>query len=133
MKFLKEVFLFGVSGVLGFIVDTAVLYALRSHLGLFGARLFSFVAAVFVTWAFNRRVTFSKRQSGLRRENEFLAYFVLMLGGGVVNYSLYAWLVVSYAVVVQYPVVGVAAGSLAGMLVNLATARLLLFRETTEG
>ncbi len=131
MKFLKEVFLFGVGGVSGFIVDTAVLYALWSHLGLFGARFFSFVVAVFVTWAFNRRFTFSNRRSGLKRENEFLAYFLLMLVGGVVNYGIYGWLVVSYAVVVQYPVVGVAVGSLAGMLVNLATSRLFLFRETT--
>ncbi|ACO77817.1 hypothetical protein AvCA_16020 [Azotobacter vinelandii CA] len=57
-----------------------------------------------------------------------MAYLLLMLIGGGVNYGVYAWLIVSSPFASQYPVVGVAAGSLAGMFVNLVNSRYLLYR-----
>jgi putative flippase GtrA len=129
MRILREIFFFGVGGGLGFLVDTAVLYSLLESFGPFWGRGCSFVAAVFATWLFNRSVTFKHRRSGLSSRNEFVVFLALMCIGGSVNYAVYAWLIASYQAVWANPVIGVAAGSLAGMVVNLATSRLALFRR----
>jgi putative flippase GtrA len=121
-------FWFGVSGILGFVVDAAVLYALKGFFGLYAARLVSFFFAVNVTWLFNRFVTFRTRKSNQPATMELLIYFCLMLIGGVVNYSVYAVLVYKNALVSMYPVFGVAAGSLAGMSVNFLLSRFVLFK-----
>lgn len=128
MKILREIVLFGVSGAFGFLVDTAVLYTLKGPIGPFYGRIFSFLAAVLTTWLLNRYFTFRERKSGLSTRREFVAYLLLMLIGGGVNYGVYAWLIVSSPFASQYPVVGVAAGSLAGMFVNLVNSRYLLYR-----
>jgi putative flippase GtrA len=128
MTVVKELFFFGVAGVIGFLVDTGVLYLLKSSLGLYYGRLFSFISAVFATWIVNRHLTFSHRASGLSLVNEFVRYFGMMLGGGIVNYVTYALLVYYLVFVARQPVWGVAAGSLAGMLVNYLLARVFVFR-----
>ncbi|CNL80459.1 GtrA-like protein [Yersinia aldovae] len=129
MKILREFFFFGISGIIGFLVDTAVLYLLRGCWGPFIARGFSFFAAVLVTWLFNRAITFKKKRSGMNPQNEFFSYLLLMLGGGVINYGLYSWLITAYKIVLENPIIGIAAGSIAGMVVNLATSRFILFRK----
>ena len=43
--------MFGTVGTLGFLVDTAVVYALRRSLGLYGAGMASYVVAATMTWA----------------------------------------------------------------------------------
>lgn len=128
MKLLREIFFFGLAGAFGFVIDTALLYQLRGSLGPFYARIFSFLAAVLATWLMNRRLTFRDRQSGLSARREFASYLILTLAGGTVNYGVYAWLIVAYPLVLEHPIIGVAAGSLAGMSVNLASSRFLLFR-----
>lgn len=129
IKILREIFFFGISGAIGFLVDTAVLYLLLGYCGPYVARAFSFLAAVIVTWLFNRKITFKDKSSCMKPQNEFLSYFVLMLGGGSVNYGLYSWLISTYEIALEYPIIGVAAGSIAGMVVNLATSRFFLFRK----
>lgn len=132
MKFLREVFCFGLSGFLAFLVDTAVLYILWGYFGPYSARGVSFLAAVATTWIFNRSVTFKQRRSSLNAQWEFLTYLLLMLGGGAVNYGIYAWLIMSYQLVVDFPVIGVAAGSLSGMIVNLTTSRFILYHQHVD-
>lgn len=58
---------------------------------------------------------------------EFFQYFGVMLGGGAVNYFLYALLVSLLEVVSREPIWGVAAGSCAGLLVNFTLAKVLVF------
>jgi putative flippase GtrA len=127
MKF-RDFFFFGLAGTFGFVVDTAVLYLLRGYLGPFYARIFSFLTAVFATWLMNRSITFRERRSGLSAQREFAIYLILMLAGGSINYGIYAWLIVSYQLVLQFPIIGVAVGSIAGLAVNLASSRFLLYR-----
>lgn len=129
MIFLRDTILFGIVGIVGFVVDTAVLYLLIEFLGPFYARIISFLSAVFFTWLLNRHFTFQNRNSGLSIRREFLAYLLLMLGGGSVNYAVYAFLIVAYPYAFHHPILGVAAGSLAGMIVNLVSSRFLLFRH----
>ncbi|PLC55494.1 polysaccharide synthesis protein GtrA [Pollutimonas nitritireducens] len=130
MKTIHEFLFFAIAGVCGFVVDTAVLYALTKALGPFYARGVSFVAAVLATWLINRAYAFRKRRSALTRRREFLFYLVLMLAGGAVNYGVYSWLVLSYPLVQQHLIIGVAAGSVAGMLINFMVSRFLLYRHT---
>jgi putative flippase GtrA len=124
----KELLVFGLVGVLGFAVDTLVLYILIEGMGPLYARLFSFTAAVFSTWLANRNLTFREKKSHLTKSAEFAAYFGVMLLGGVVNYATYAILVIKYEFVLTNPVIGVAAGSIAGMFVNFFASRLFIFR-----
>ena len=125
----RQIFLFAVAGVIGLLVDIAVLYSLRDAIGPFYGRAVSFLAAVFATWLVNRSLTFKGRQSGLSRKSEFTAYLSLMLIGGAVNYATYSALVLSVPTVRQHLFIGVAAGSLAGMFVNFLTSKYLLFRR----
>lgn len=129
MRFIRDSILFGCVGAIGFLVDVAVLYSLAGLIGLFYGRAVSFLAAVIATWLLNRRWTFKHRRSGLASSREFSVYLALMLVGGAVNYAVYAGLVVSYQLVLQHPVIGVAAGSLAGMLINFLASRFILFRH----
>ena len=87
---IKQIFLFCVVGVVGFVVDTAVLYLLKSILGLYGARGVSFIAAVFSTWLL---------------------------------------LVAMSSTIAQYPIIGVAAGSVTGMMVNYLSSKFLIFKN----
>lgn len=125
----RTILAFGAVGTLGFMVDTAALYLLRGLLGLYVARLVSFLCAAAVTWLLNRHLTFARRRSSYAASTEMAVYILLMMVGGMVNYGLYAWLVTASPTVAEAPVLGVAAGSLAGMAVNLTTSRFLLFRH----
>ena len=130
MKVAREFLLFGMAGVCGFIVDTAVLYALEEALGPFYARGVSFLCAVLTTWLMNRAFAFRKRESAMSKKREFLFYLALMLAGGAANYGVYSWLVVAYPLVQQHLIIGVAAGSLAGMVINFFVSRYWLYRFT---
>jgi putative flippase GtrA len=77
----------------------------------------------------NRFFTFGRFESGMSRQKEFLAYFVLMLGGGMVNYAIYVALVSFSQLVGQMPIIGVAAGSIGGLLINYASSSLLYRRH----
>jgi putative flippase GtrA len=125
---LREVFLFGAIGAVGFAVDVVVLYGLNSTLGPFVARVISFLAAASTTWILNRTITFKNSESNMNRRKEFLVYISLMLVGGLVNYACYSWLIINSETAAKYLFFAVAAGSLAGMTINFTGTRLLLFR-----
>lgn len=85
--------------------------------------------AVFVTWQFNRNITFYKKNSNLTCVNEFISYFSLMILGGLVNILVYSGLVFFCDYISEHIIFGVAAGSAAGMVVNFNTSRWLLTRR----
>jgi putative flippase GtrA len=125
---------FCVVGTVGFLVDVAVLYAAVGLLGWYGARVLSFMAAVTVTWWFNRSFTFTHAAPHEDSAtfcailSEYCKYVGSMLGGAVVNYAAY---VVTLRLL-HGPVAGVAgvaAGSIAGLAVNFFAARFIVFRR----
>jgi putative flippase GtrA len=122
---------FGVVGTVGFVVDTAVLYAgLALGLGLYGGRAVSYLAAATTTWALNRAWTFRGQGQGQGRApamRQWALFVAINLVGFAFNYGTYAALVAGVAFVAQYPVIGVAAGSLAGMLGNFLLSRRFVF------
>lgn len=122
---------FSIVGTLGFVVDSLVLVLLLSTtgLGFFSGRLASFLAAATVTWLCNRHFTF--RDSGSPRRVRQWARFVLVnSGGGLINYGVYSVLIMTSELSRTWPVLAVAAGSLAGLAVNFAASRHLVFTRS---
>jgi putative flippase GtrA len=124
---MRQLFSFGVIGCLGFLVDTLVLYlAIFLGTGLYLGRALSYLAAVTVTWALNRRFTFAQRGDGTAL-SEWAKFSVSQLSGATINLGAYAALVHTSRYCAQHPVVAVAVGSVAGMIINFTVARRYVF------
>jgi putative flippase GtrA len=124
----QEFLRFGTVGGIGFVVDTGVLYGMLAlGAGLYLGRAISYVAAATATWALNRAWTFRGRGGG-PVHRQWALFVVVNLGGFVLNYGTYALLVGFVPLVAAYPVLGVAAGSIAGMFSNFFLSRRLVFR-----
>jgi putative flippase GtrA len=120
---------FALAGTAGFVVDAAVLYAaLAAGLGYFSGRAVSFFVAVVTTWLINRAWTFEARRTRATVA-EFARYFAAMALGGAVNYATYTVVVSLLPRAAWLPLAAVAAGSIAGLGVNFATAWLWVFRR----
>ncbi len=126
---LKQFFWFAVAGTAGFVVDASVLYLLKDLLGNYWARTISFLFAVCATWIINRNFTFSDRKSSKTVLGEFASYLGMMLAGGAANLLCYMLLVWRFELIRQHPVLGVVAGSIAGMMINYLQLRLIMFRH----
>jgi putative flippase GtrA len=125
----RQFALFCISGVIGFLVDAGIVQWLvvAREQDPYLSRVVSFLCAMTATWLFNRHFTFvARRDESLWRE--WLRYFVAMLGGFAVNYTIYAGLVYALPLVRAWPLLGVAAGSVAGLAVNYASSRWWVFR-----
>jgi putative flippase GtrA len=124
---LGEVLRFGVVGVFGFLVDTATVYATRDALGLYGAGALAFLVAGSANWLLNRTWTFRGRGGGPARA-QLLRYLAVNLIGFTVNRGAYAVVVTYSALAAAQPVLGTAAGAVAGMGLNFTLSRRLVFR-----
>lgn len=125
---------FTLVGVIGFVVDASVLYLALQMLGagLYGGRVLSYLAAATTTWALNRRYTFSAQRSR-NKVAEWGRFLAANAVGGAVNYTTYAILVTWSAVAATHPVLGVAAGSIAGLAVNFLLSRHVVFKGNASG
>ncbi|NIF24183.1 MULTISPECIES: GtrA family protein [Pantoea] len=128
-QLLLEAFKFGVVGVVGFVVDTGVLYLLKGALGLYYARVISFICAVIATWLLNRAFTFAQAQVSQRRSKEFLLYFLFMCLGGVINIGCYMIVINYFSLAHSWPVIAVAVGSIAGMFSNFFMSRTFIYKR----
>jgi len=117
---------FACVGALTFLVDAGVLAALlaaapgRFYLG----RVISYLAAASAGWWLNRRFTF---EAGGGKWRQWLHYLIANLSGGAANYAVYAALVAIVPLCRAYPEIAVAAGSLAGLVLNFAASRRFVF------
>lgn len=119
---------FCLAGGLAFFVDAGVLHgAVSAGMDPYAGRVLSYLAAVTTTWYFNRTYTFAAK-AGKPGVREWARYATSQLGGGTVNYAIYAALVYALPLVQRYPVLGVAAGSIGGLLLNFLLARRYVFR-----
>ena len=126
---LVQMISFGVIGVAGFVVDTLALYAaLYSGLGLYAGRGLSYLAAVTFTWALNRRFTFERREN-IGHFGQWRRFALSQLSGAAVNLGVYSSLMRLSPYCASHPVIGVAAGSLSGMLINFVAARRYAFKQ----
>lgn len=129
MALRKEILFFAISGVIGFVVDAGIVQFLvrEWQVNPYEARLASFLCAATTTWAFNRKVTFAGKGGGSKRR-QLIRYLVAMAGGFAFNYGAYAACVASFALVREWPAIGVAAGSIAGAVVNFLSSKYWIFR-----
>ena len=120
---------FALVGGLGFLVDAACLQAFLNIAGLdpYLGRAGSFLVAVTFTWAMNRKFTF--QSSDQRFVREWSRFFAANSLGAIVNLGVYGVLVGTSDLVSSHPVLGVAAGSVAGLAVNFMGSRFLVFRQ----
>ena len=125
-----QFFRFGVVGTIGFLLDFAVLSAaVALGAGPYGGRVLSYLAAATGVYAMNRAWTFKDRRGadgGMGRQ--WGLYLLLNLVGFAVNYGTYAAITAWTEIGARHLVLGVAAGSVAGMFINFALNRQLVFR-----
>jgi putative flippase GtrA len=119
---------YSVVGGVGFAVDAGILAFLVHVLavGPFVARAPSFIAAVTVTWALNRRYVFE----GLGRYSagaEYRRYFAVQVLGGLTNLGVYAVAIARLPWCAAFPVSALALGSIVGLAVNYTLSRIQVF------
>jgi putative flippase GtrA len=128
-KAARQLLRFAVTGVIGAAADVTTLYlALAAGCGPYAGRLLSFLVAVWVTWRINRRYTFTPSVQ-LSPWAEWWRYLGAMSGGALLNlgaYTLTLWLLPP---AVWLPALGVAVGSLSGMLLNFISAKFFVFKS----
>mgnify|MGYP003386132873 CR=1 FL=1 len=129
LRFLK----FGFIGVVGFCVDSAVVLFGKHVLGLdpYTARVISYLVAASATWMGNRTLTFADRPKA-HPAKQWLLFLAANGPGMVVNYTVYALLVSQFIYIYDNPVWAVAAGSLAGMVINYVASSRLVFPSTRK-
>ena len=117
---------FGTVGGGGFVVDTAVVYALRGLVGLYWAGGLAYPVASTFTWGCNRLWTFRGQSTG-SVHGQWLRFLAVNLIGFVLNRGTYFILIATSPLCVTYPILPVAAGAIAGMFVNFGLSRRLVF------
>jgi putative flippase GtrA len=128
LKTARQFFKFGIVGVVGFVVDTALLYFGIYALGLgrIAAGMFSFPFSVTTTWVGNRHFTF--RDAAPMPWAKQLAKFAIVCAIGIVfNRGTYGLMVSTIPFVYEYPVIGLLGGTAAGMFFNFYAARKHVF------
>lgn len=125
----RQFLVFAVIGVAGLGVDTAALYGAMYGLGLglYAGRVVSYLVAATFTWACNRRFTFTAADPS-HPARQWLKFLAANGVGAVANYATYAALVTWVEAARDYPVIGVAAGSLAGLSFNFTASKRWVFR-----
>jgi len=131
MRLRREIALFAVGGILGLVIDAGTVQALVSavHWNPYLARVLSFLLAASFTWWWNRSRTFADRRSGRSVHAEWLHWLALMGFGALLNYGVYALLLLLVPVLQAWPALPAAAGSAVAAVVNFWTARRVLFRS----
>ena len=118
---------FGAVGTSGFLIDTAIVYGLVGMLGLYGAGMVSYLVAATSCWALNRVWTFRGRGRGLAHQ-QWATYLLTNLSGLVFNRGTYFAMVTVVPFCAAQPVFAIAAGAVAGMMVNFTMSRQVVFR-----
>jgi putative flippase GtrA len=131
MRAMIEQFLrFGVVGTVGFVVDSAVLLGLMAlGLGPYAGRILSYLVAASSTFALNRAWTFRTARRDAPLAAQWGRFVLLNMAGFAANYGTYAALIAGVPLVAANPVLGVAAGSLAGMFINFGLSRRFVFKS----
>lgn len=117
---------FATVGVVGFIVDAAILSTLvhAADWHHYTARALSFAAAVTVTWYLNRNWVFSRTSD---RTREYGAYFGVQVVGAAINLGTYALVIAMIPSLARLPVLPLAAGAVLALLFNFSAASRWVF------
>jgi len=119
---------FGLVGTVGYLADTAVVYALKGLIGPGPAGMPSFLVAATVTWWLNRAWTWKGRGGTGSRLRQWAHFLAVSSPGLVLNRGVYEALIFAVPLCAAYPFLATGAGTLAGMFVNFGLSRKLVFR-----
>ena len=119
---------FGTVGVAGFVVDTAVVYAMRDWAGLYIAGTVAYAVAVTTTWWLNRIWTFRTLGNIGPMHRQWLKFVIANVPGLCLNLGTYFVLVSFVPLCATHPVLAIGAGAIAGMFANFILARAVVFR-----
>lgn len=128
VRVLVQFGMFGIAGLVGFMIDTATVYALRHSVGLYVAGISAYFVAATGTWFCNRLWTFRHMTSTTSWHVQWRRFLTANLGGFVINRGVYAVLVTFVDIAAREPVIAVFAGAVAGMTLNFNLSRKLVFR-----
>jgi putative flippase GtrA len=118
---------FGSVGLIGLIMDTTTVYALRGTLGLYGAGIVAYCVAASVNWLVNRVWTFRGQGSG-PAHHQWGRFMIANLAGFTLNRGVYALMVTFVAAAASQPVIATSAGAVAGIFVNFYLSRRVVYR-----
>ena len=124
---------FSMVGTVSMLVDMGILQAvvmaglLDPHLG----RIPAFLGAATVGWALNRSFTFRQAdRSGPLRQ--WLRYVSANSVGLAANLATYYTVISLFPLAYEYPFLGVAAGSVTGLIFNFSASKRLVFGAPRE-
>ena len=122
---------FGLVGVLGFVVDTGVVDALRlMHGNLYVDQAIAYLAAATFTWWLNRHFTFKIKISPTWKE--WGKYLIANLSGGVANYLVFVVTTMLSSFIYHHAILAIALGSLAGLVFNFIFSSLFVFKHKED-
>ncbi len=129
----REILCFAAAGLVGFAVDASVFLLLHSTYGwsIPAVRGVSASFAILVTWALNRRVTFTARRSQ-RWGAELARYTLGQVAGLFVNLGGFTLALIVVPDLRSMPIVALGLGAGAALLFNFVTARTLAFRPDAK-
>jgi putative flippase GtrA len=128
LQLLVQFLMFGLVGLIGFVIDTATVYALRHAVGLYVAGLIAYFTAATGTWLCNRLWTFRHSARTDPWHVQWGRFLTANLGGFAINRGVYFLLVTVWELAARQPVIAVFAGALAGMTLNFNLSRKVVFR-----
>lgn len=125
VQFLK----FGTVGFIGFFADLGLFHVGLDLIGLdhYSSALFSFPFAATFTWAGNRYFTFRGNHAGTMRA-QWVRFLTVSACGLVLNRGTFSILTATVPLVYKFPILGLLAGTGAGMFFNFFFARKLVFK-----
>jgi putative flippase GtrA len=122
---MKRLVRFVFAGVIGFVADAGVLWAVLAitPLGPFVARVISIGFALSVTWAINRHLTFSPSSRGIAQEGA--RYGGVGIATSLVNYLVYC--AILFAAPSVPPLAALAIASVVAMALSFVGYSRLVF------
>lgn len=124
----KQFISFAAIGALAFVVDTATLsVAIKFGIGPYLGRGLSWLTAVTFTWYLNRIWTFRAFSYGARALSQWLRFVFANSVGGALNLLAFGVAFANFAAVRDAPWLGVALGSVVGLLANFLLSKRLVF------
>ncbi|MEM7327195.1 MAG: GtrA family protein [Pseudomonadota bacterium] len=114
LQFLGQIGRFAGVGLLGLIVDIGItLLLIRTGMDPLAARVLAIALAMLTTWRLNRALTFGA--STTSQTSEGLRYFLIAMSVAVVNYAIYATLLLSIPTLSPALAVMIAVGIATGL------------------